>query len=438
MLWALRLLYRLRALLGLPQWKYQVPQHHEDPLKMTFGEKLYMGYKYYYKAMILAEENSGLEQYFKNQNLQPNMHPDFVPETTITLSAGGDLIPYDSITPGNCQNLWNDAGDFFFNSDIVFANLETVAHPGKPLSAAPEIMLHDMFFNVDDDMFRIFSGNGQYKGYDIVSIANNHTLDLGEEGLLATMDFLEARKVAWCGAARTVETRDNITILEKGGIHIAFLAYTFSLNKHTLPPHKPWLCNHLYLNEADTDISFIIHQAEVARRQGADLIVAALHMGCAYQAYPSTHTVHNMHRICEAAGVDVLLGGHPHNPQPMEMYTTTNVQTGKTRQHFICYSQGDFVAYDIFKWCHLPLLLKLHITQGELHGKKATLITKVEARYFYMYQNARKELRLLDFEQVYSHAEIHVAETTIRKEIAELKHFWDLIHQPAGQAATLQ
>jgi poly-gamma-glutamate synthesis protein (capsule biosynthesis protein) len=157
-------------------------------------------------------------------------------------------------------------------------------------------------------------------------------------------------------------------------------------------------------------------------------------MGCAYQAYPSMHTVHNMHRICQAAGVDVLLGGHPHNPQPMEVYTTTHPHTGHARQHFICYSQGDFVAYDIFKWCHLPLLLKLHITQGTLHGKKTTLITRVEAKHYYMYQNARKQLRLLDFEQVCAEPELHIAETTIRREVAELKQFWDLIHQPALQA----
>ena len=96
----------------------------------------------------------------------------------------------------------------------------------------------------------------------------------------------------------------------------------------------------------------------LARQNGAEFLVAFLHMGCAYQPYPSKVTVDNMHQICKETGVDLVLGGHPHNAQPIEFFDITDPFSGQNKQTTIVYSQGDFVAYDIHKWCKLPLLLK--------------------------------------------------------------------------------
>ncbi|CAN5548316.1 hypothetical protein BH10BAC3_BH10BAC3_15810 [soil metagenome] len=421
----LRSLYGIRKLTGLPKWETPIPSHHEDPLKMTFAEKLYLGYKYYYKGMVKAEPGAGLEDYFKNQTLQPAVPADFKVQETITLSAGGDLIPYACITPENCHQLWNEAGDFFFNNDIVFANLETVADLSKPYSAAPEVMLHDMFFNIHEESFQIFSGNGKYKGYDVLSTANNHTMDVGETGIVATQHFLQSKKIEFTGTASSKETRDDFPIIERKGIRIAFIAYTYSLNKETLPAGKEWLCNHLNLNEPNADISLIIHHATLARGRGADIIVASLHMGCAYQAYPSKFTVDNMHRICREAGVDILLGGHPHNMQPMEIFETNLTNEGLSRQHFIVYSLGDFIAYDIFKWCHLPMLLRLHISKGTINGKPHTIVSRIDAKPFYMYQNKNEELKLVDFIKASKNPSLYFAEKTILKEIEELSDFFN-------------
>ena len=238
------------------------------------------------------------------------------------MSAGGDLIPYKCIQPRHSRHLWEEAGPFFFQNDIVFANLETVADVSQAYSAAPEIMLHDMYFNIQAESFSVFSGNHQYKGYDVLSTANNHTMDMGENGILATQEFLRSRNIAYCGTSRSAEERDDFPIVERNGIKTAFLAYTFSLNKESLPAGKEWLCNHILLNEPNPDISLIVYQAKLARARGADMVVASLHMGCAYQAYPSMHTVKNIHRICREADIDIVLGGHPHNLQPMEIYTS--------------------------------------------------------------------------------------------------------------------
>ena len=420
-----RFLYFIRKLIGLPQWNTALPEHHEDPLKTKFVEKLYLGYKYYYKALVKAEAGSGLESYFGNQTLEIKLPGGFIPQQTISLSAGGDLIPYDCITKEKCSHLWNEAGDFFFNNDIVFVNLETVADLSKPLSAAPEVMLHDMFFYINEETFSIFSGNGKYRGYDVLSTANNHTMDMGEAGILATQHFLRSKSIAYTGTALSAQTRDDFPIIERKGIKVAFLAYTYSLNKETLPKGKEWLCNHLNLNEADADISLIIHHSNLARQRGADFIVASLHMGCAYQAYPSKHIVNNMHRICNQTGIDIIVGGHPHNAQPMEIYTSHATADKLPKQHFIVYSLGDFIAYDIYKWCHLPLLLRLHISRGAVEGKTVILLTKIEAKPFYMYMDKNGTLQLKDFAKLSKEAEKHIPEKKIVKEVRELSDFFE-------------
>ena len=393
----LRFYYSLRELLGRNNWALLVPDHHEDPLTMTFEEKLYLGYKYYYKAVVTPEQHSGLDLYFHNQTLQPFIPEGFVADKKITLNAGGDLIPYTCITSSVCTNLWDDVGDFFFNADIVFANLEAPADFSKPVSAAPEVMLHDMYFNADESTFNIFNGNQKFKGYHVLSIANNHSLDFGEESLLKTMELLRYKKIAYTGAAATPEEKNNYPIIERNGIKVAFLAATFSFNKEELAADKSWLCNHILLNQTNPDISLLTEQATAARSRGADIIVAALHMGCAYQAYPGIHTVTNARLICDVSGIDILIAGHPHHAQPLEFYNST--VTG--RQHLIVYSLGDFIAYDIFKWGHLTMLLQLQISKGWLEGKEHTCLTGIKIKPAYMHAVAKAgkitSLKLLDY-----------------------------------------
>jgi hypothetical protein len=430
----LRFFYALRRSIWQQFDTHLVPQHHEDPLKMTFAEKLYMGQKYYYKAMINPEEGTDTASHFARQHLLFHLPKGFTCSATITLGAGGDLIPYKPVNAATTAQLWQEAGPFFFDNQLVFANLETVADPQKPFSAAPEVMLADMFFNIDAACFDIFNGNGQFRGFDVLSTANNHSMDLGEAGILATIDFLKQRRIAHCGTAASTTEADDFPILERQGIKVAFLAYTFSLNKARLPPNKPWLCNHIFLNESHPDLSLIVRQTALARQRGADVVVASLHMGCAYQAYPSRHTISNMHAICAEAGVDVLLGGHAHHPQPMEVYKHRH-KSGRQSQHLIVYALGDFVAYDIFKWSHLALLLKIHLGKGALNGQPHAQVLGFEAKPFYMERSPNGQLQLVDLERIRLQMPIHYTKRQ-RREVAELANFFDqFVLLPAQQRA---
>lgn len=347
------------------KWQYPPAGFHDDPLHFTFKDILFFAYKYYFRTLEKAEKNSGLEEYFLTQDFSFPEKPKG--STTITLSAGGDLMPYEWVNPAATKHLWDEVGDYFFGADIVFANLETPFYINEPASLCPEVMLNDMYFNGSPELYNIFNGNGLYKGYDVLSTANNHMLDKGVAGLEDTLGFLENKEVEAVGSAYSKEDQDNFPIVEREGVKVAFLAYTYSLNKLVPIAGKEYMTNYLPLNQPGCDIGLIVRHAKLAKERGADMVVCSLHCGCAYQAYPANHTVDLYHRVFDEAGVDVILGHHPHNPQPMEQYQFTDPFTGEDKLGFAVYSLGDFVAYDLNIFCRMPLLLKFEITKSTAH-----------------------------------------------------------------------
>jgi hypothetical protein len=440
------------------KWATPPPFFHDDPRRYTTRDLIFFAYKYYLKpprrdAMHrvsrraerqIDAENIKNAEHVRHQDAMHHVstdvelffkdNPPIFPiqnsesKRTVTLTAAGDLMPYEWIQPKFCTHLWDDIGDDFFSSDITFANLETPIDIAQPASFVPEVMLSDMFFNADPTMFSIFNGGnfisktGKRVGFDILGTANNHSLDMGEQGVYETIAFLENKNIQHVGTAFSLEERAKTTIIERNGIRLAFISYTFSMNHKVNPPDKPWLVNHLEVNQPNVDLSVLTQDIAKAKEENTDLVILSLHYGNAYQAYPCPHIVDNTKRIFEECGADIILGGHPHNIQPMAVYPFTCPHTGVEKRGFVLFSFGDFVAYDIFNWCHLPVYLKLEISQFDVgfgmsdignlpksdipnpkytEGvEKLTILTKVEAVPVYVCGNYRsrtdRDLRFLD------------------------------------------
>ncbi len=286
----------------------------------------------------------------------------------LSISIGGDLMPYEMIKPEHTEHLWDDIGADFFGSDIVFANLETPVDSSSKPGFVPEVMLNHMHFNTNEASYDIFSGFGKHKGYDVLSVANNHSLDMGKDGLSRTIEFLKARGVRTVGA-KTRQTDADYEIMEINGIKIGFVAYTYSLNEYLPETGGEWMLNYLPLNCAGCDIELIKQHVRQCREAGAELVVCSMHCGNAYQAYPSQQTIDLFQAVFNSCGVDVIAGGHPHNLQPWQTYTFTDPFSGKQKKGFAIYSLADFIAYDIFTWCHLCAYVKLEVgrnTHGEV------------------------------------------------------------------------
>jgi hypothetical protein len=395
----IRLLTGIYALVGLwkgRKWKLPKQNFEENPREGGLLGALYLGYKYYYRPHRKAEK--GIEKYFKNQDLNFKTLTDEDIDKTITMTVGGDLMPYEWINRQSCQHLWDEVGHWFFDADLVIANLETPIDISKPANCVPELMLSDMYFNGSDEIFDVFNAFSKYKGYDLLSTANNHSMDMGEDGLVATMHYLEEKKVAYVGTSLTKEAQQRPVILERQGIKFAFLSWTANLNQCLAPDDKPFMVNYLRLNVPDVDVSSLVEQAKAARKAGADIIVTMLHVGNAYQVFPSAHTQANFHKIFDATGTDLILGYHPHNAQPMEKYSFNDPFTGEAKNGFAIYSTADFIAYDIFVWDRMIPLLKLHFQSSKRTQKVSLQQIELQATYMFGTKSPKNnipELRML-------------------------------------------
>jgi poly-gamma-glutamate synthesis protein (capsule biosynthesis protein) len=395
----LKFIYSIVGLFMRKKWESPIAEFEENPVHYRTMDIAYLGYKYYIKPPWKHEPQ--IEEYFESQTLDFTAPDDFILESQMSISAGGDLMPYERISKQNTQHLWDDIGAWFFGSDIVFANLETPICKEKPRSHVPEIMLFNMLFNGDEELWDIFSGNGKYKGFDIVSTANNHSYDMGLEGLEDTLDFLKSKQVEYSGTNYHGDEKKHIPILERKGIKIAFIAYTYSLNHLEVEQENKHCINHLRLNKTGVELGSILADVQQAKAEGADFIVLSLHTGNAYQSLPSAHTINIYHRIFEECGVDIILGSHPHNPQPMEQHEFVCPLSGETKKGFAIYSLADFVAYDIFVLDRLVPLLKMEISKGKQAGKNKTMLTKVECMPAYNWSNPlNHELRFFNLFQL--------------------------------------
>ena len=126
------------------------------------------------------------------------------------------------------------------------------------------------------------------------------------------------------------------------GVKIALLAYTFSTNGIALDPDRTFGANVVRFNalrDADYDPDLVHHHIELARKRGADLIVSSHHWGVEFEYYPPARIVTRAHELLDA-GIDIIVGHHPHILNPTEWHVTPD---GRTT---VClYSLGNLTSW---------------------------------------------------------------------------------------------
>ncbi len=383
------------------KWKRPVKNFSENSLLFSLTDVLYLSYKYYFAA-IKEWDNPSSPQKIDSRFTPPEISGD---APCVTITAGGDLMPYNWIRKEFCRHLWDDIGTGFFGSDLVIANLETPVDPSQPKGFVPEVMLNHMEFNGSEEMLELFNGEGKYKGFDVLSTANNHSFDKGEQGILNTIALLDRKGIKYCGTSASQSDVMKFPILEKNGMRIAFISATYSLNHLTLPPGKEYLCNHIELNRPDCDLSLIKAQVAFAYEQGADAVVASLHYGNAYQLFPSDHIIDITHRIFTECGVDIILGNHAHNLQPQEFFNFVCPIKKTPKTGYAVYGLGDFIAYDIFTWGHLPIYVTLTLAKtADGVRLKNVAVNPVYTFGHYIHANQR-DLRFLNARKLWTDVE---------------------------------
>ncbi len=195
------------------------------------------------------------------------------------------------------------------NSDLAICHLETpVAGPDGPFAAYPS-------FNVPPQIITA----AKVVGYQACTTGSNHTIDRGTDGLLRTLDTLDAAGLKHTGSYRTETESQGILVMQTAAAKIAVVQATYGLNG--LVPDHPW--------QVDTlDAPAMIAKAEKARAEGADIVLAAMHAGDEYSSEPNAQQQEVAHALADSGQFNLVYGHHAHAVQPIENYKGTWIAYG--------------------------------------------------------------------------------------------------------------
>ncbi len=194
-------------------------------------------------------------------------------------------------------------------------------------------------------------------GIDAMTLANNHAMDRGYDGLQITIDHLGSLGIETFGAYKSREERDTPTIVDLNGIEVALIGYTYSTNGIPVPDGHDYAVN---ITEEFRDTEPVINDINQARLAGADLVVVFPHWGAEHTTEPQPGYLRDAAYEMAAAGADLIIGGHPKYIQPLEWFFFENPD-GTERASLAVYSQGNFISNQ-----HYPHNLSPHVEYGLL------------------------------------------------------------------------
>jgi fucose 4-O-acetylase-like acetyltransferase/lysophospholipase L1-like esterase len=201
-----------------------------------------------------------------------------------------------------------------------------------------------LYLNYPDSFARAVKDSG----IDLVSTANNHLLDKGEEGALRTLDILDEVGLLHIGSYRNEAEKNSVMIIEKEGLRIAFLAYTFGSNGYTeeyFLNENPSLTSILadpssrYFKEVKAKVLSDFQRIKDMENP-PDMIAVLPHMGTQFLHATDTYQ-DTWNDIFIQAGADIILGDHAHAVQPIEFRTATYGE-GREKLAIIVNCPGNF------------------------------------------------------------------------------------------------
>jgi hypothetical protein len=194
-------------------------------------------------------------------------------------------------------------------SDLAICHQETpVAGPTGPFSAYPS-------FNVPPQIITA----AQRVGYQACTTASNHTIDRGTEGLVRTLEALDAAGLQHTGSYRTEADSQEVLILPTAAAKIAVIQASYGLNGQA--PEQAWQVDML-------DPEAMIAKARKARELGADIVLGAMHAGDEYSSTPNTQQQDVAHALVDSGQFTMIYGHHSHSVQPIEQYKGTWIVYG--------------------------------------------------------------------------------------------------------------
>ncbi|HER08900.1 MAG TPA: CapA family protein [Bacteroides sp.] len=243
---------------------------------------------------------------------------------TLKLLFTGDIMGHDSqiasaLAHGGDRHDYRPCFQYlepyFTGADLVIGNLE-VTLAGPPYKGYPQFSSPD---ELADALLEA--------GFDVLITANNHALDRGDAGLQRTLGVLDHLGILHTGTFRDAGERERYypLVLEKNGIRIALLNYTYGTNG--LKAENPVAVNYIDTARIRTDL-------QKAALASPDLTILTLHWGNEYERSENS-SQRELARFALANGADAIIGSHPHVVQPVN---------GKGKGELVAYSLGNFIS----------------------------------------------------------------------------------------------
>jgi hypothetical protein len=242
----------------------------------------------------------------------------------ITLLGIGDVL-IDRAQP---ETMFRHVADTLRSGDITYANCEGALSDKKdnpnPRQAA----------NSDPRNLDAFL----YAGVDVVSLANNHSLDWGIEGLLDTMERLDKANLPYFGAGKNLAEARQPVILERKGTKVGFLGYSsVHMDGYEATDDRPGLAQVRaytiyekvdYQPGAPPRVTTVPHPQDLITmledikklKTQVDVVIIAMHWGLHLAPRVIPMYCFDVGHMAIGAGADLILGTHTHILKGIEMY----------------------------------------------------------------------------------------------------------------------
>lgn len=290
------------------------------------------------------EDENPLETQFHSNRDMTTVDKQLV--QTVKVGAIGDILIHDRVyddakheTGYDFIPMLMNVKDLLVEPDVLLANQETVlGGVGLGLSSYPT-------FNSPQEVGDAFID----AGVDIVSTANNHSLDKGEKGILSEIEYFNRVGLPYVGAFKDPTDQQTLRVINKNGVKLAFLSYTYGTNGIPVPKGKEYLVNLIDQEKMKLEI-------ERAKKE-ADVVIMSVHWGNEYQRIP-TDQQKELAQFLVNEGVDIIFGHHPHVLQPMEW-----LQDPNGRSAFVVYSLGNFLSGQMWDYKDIGGLATIEIVK---------------------------------------------------------------------------
>jgi poly-gamma-glutamate capsule biosynthesis protein CapA/YwtB (metallophosphatase superfamily) len=246
--------------------------------------------------------------------------------STVTLTAVGDILldrgVAEKIDRHGTGYPFEQVAGILSAADITFGNLEC------PLTDKGTKVPKRYCFQAHPAAVACLVESG----FDLLSLANNHTMDCGRTGLVETIQVLKNKGIKWCGAGGSRAEAEVATVLTVKGVKIAFIGFSEFLPEGS------------FVRVDRPTIAFAsperVRRAVKAARRTADVVVTSFHWGIEYAARPHPRQ-RRLTRAAMEAGADLVLGHHPHVLQGLEVITRASPPVRPPQ--LVAYSLGNFL-----------------------------------------------------------------------------------------------